>query len=75
MPAARAATFSPVSVEPTKAIACVPGLDAISAPTTRPGPVTRLKTPAGSSASAMHSASLTDQMEVDDAGTQTTAFP
>jgi hypothetical protein len=34
-----------------------------------------LKTPAGSSAAAMHSASLTAQTEVVGAGTQTTAFP
>jgi hypothetical protein len=34
-----------------------------------------LKTPAGSPASAMHSASFTEQIEVDEAGVQTTAFP
>ena len=33
------------------------------------------KTPAGSSASTMHSASFTAQTDVDGAGTQTTAFP
>ena len=41
----------------------------------RAGPVSIEKTPAGSSASTMHSASFTEQTEVDDAGAQTTAFP
>jgi hypothetical protein len=52
-----------ISVEPTNPIAWVPGLATISSPTTRPGPVTRLNTPTGSSASTMHSASLTAQAE------------
>jgi hypothetical protein len=34
-----------------------------------------LKTPAGSSAAAMHSASITAETEVVGAGTQITAFP
>src|SRR5687768_12237478 len=75
LPAARAATASPVAIEPMNPTACVPGLPAISSPTTRPGPVTMEKTPAGSSASTMHSASFTAQTEVEDAGVQTTAFP
>src|SRR5919108_2475812 len=58
-----------------KPIACVPELATISSPTILPGPVTRLKTPLGSSASTTHSASLTAQTEVDAAGDQTTAFP
>ena len=58
-----------------KPIACVPGLATISSPTTLPGPVTRLKTPAGSSASTRHSASFTAQTVVEAAGDQTTAFP
>ena len=33
------------------------------------------KTPAGSSASTMHSASFTEQTEVEEAGVQTTALP
>jgi hypothetical protein len=37
--------------------------------------VTIEKTPAGSSASTMHSASFTEQTPVEDAGVQTTAFP
>jgi len=37
--------------------------------------VTIEKTPAGSSASTMHSASFTAHTEVDEAGVQTTAFP
>ena len=52
-----------------------PGFEATSSPTTGPGPVTIEKTPAGSSASTMHSASFTAQTAVDGAGTQTTAFP
>ncbi len=40
-----------------------------------PGPVTIENTPAGSSASTMHSASFTAQTVVEGAGTQTTAFP
>ncbi len=74
-PAARVATFSPVSTEPMKPIAWVPGLPAISSPTTAPRPVTIEKTPAGNSASTMHSASFAAQIEVDDAGAQTTALP
>src|SRR5207253_11318325 len=50
-------------------------LAAISSPTTEPGPVTMLKTPAGSSASTRHSASFTEQTDVERAGDQTTAFP
>ena len=55
LPTAASATFRPVSVEPMKPTPCVPGLRAISSPTVEPGPVTRLKTPAGRSASATHS--------------------
>jgi len=75
LPAARSATRSPVAIEPTKPIACVPSFAAISSPTTGPGPVTRLKTPAGSSASTTHWASLTEQTAVELAGVQTTVFP
>ena len=74
-PAARCATFVPVAIEPMKPIACVPGLPATSSPTTGPGPVIMLKTPAGSPASTMHSASATAHIDVDGAGTQTTALP
>ena len=42
---------------------------------TGPGPVIMLKTPAGSPASTMHSASATAHIDVDGAGTQTTALP
>ena len=55
--------------------AWVPGLATISSPTTRPGPVTKLNTPTGSSESTMHSANLTAQTEVEAAGAQTTVFP
>ena len=53
-PAAAWATSRPVAVEPMNATPSVPGLRAISSPTTGPGPVTRLNTPGGRSASAMH---------------------
>ena len=75
MPAAAWATRRPVSVEPMKPIPCVPGLRAISSPTTEPGPVTRLKTPGGRSASATHSARAMPATAVVDAGVHTTAFP
>ena len=75
LPAARSATRCPVAIEPMKPTACVPGLAATSSPTTGPGPVTRLNTPAGRSASTMHSASFTAHTEVVGAGTHTTAFP
>src|SRR5919198_1488265 len=57
------------------AIAFVPGFAAISSPTTEPGPVTMLKTPAGSSASTTHPASLTEHTAVEGAGPPTTVFP
>ena len=47
-----------------KATACVPALAATSSPTTGPGPSTIENTPDGSSASTMHSASFTAQIEV-----------
>ena len=75
MPAAAAATFRPVSVEPMKPTPCVPGLRAISSPTREPGPVTRLKTPGGRSASTTHSASAIAAIAVVDAGVQTTVLP
>ncbi len=74
-PAARAATCSPVDVEPMNATACVPRLPASSSPTVEPGPVTMLKTPAGSPASTTHSASFTEHTAVVEAGDQTTALP
>ena len=58
-----------------KATPSTPGLRAISSPTTGPGPVTRLNTPGGRSASAMQRASSTAHTEVDGAGVQTTALP
>ena len=54
---------------------CVPGLRAISSPTREPGPVTRLKTPGGRSASTTHSASAIAAIAVVDAGVQTTVLP
>src|ERR687898_948684 len=75
LPAARQATFCPVSMEPIKPIAWVPGLAATSSPTTEPGPVIMLKRPGGSPASTMHSASFTAQTDVEEAGAQTTALP
>ncbi len=58
-----------------KPTAWVPGLRAISSPTSGPGPVTRLTTPGGRSASEMHSARATAATEVVGAGVQTTVFP
>ncbi len=75
LPAAASATRRPVSVEPMKPTPCVPGLRAISSPTVEPGPVTRLKTPGGRSASATHSARAIPATAVVEAGVQTTAFP
>ena len=75
LPTAASATFRPVSVEPMKPTPCVPGFRAISSPTVDPGPVTRLKTPGGRSASTMHSASAMPATAVVDAGVQTTLFP
>ena len=75
LPAARAATWSPVATDPMNPTPWIPALPATSSPTTAPGPLTMEKTPGGSSASTMHSASFTAQTEVDGAGTQTTAFP
>src|SRR5215207_6351129 len=74
-PAAWRATISPVSVEPVNATACVPGLTASSSPTSGPGPSTKLKTPGGRSASAMHSASSREQTAVEGAGVHTTVLP
>ena len=51
------------------------GLEAISLPTTAPGPVTMLNTPGGRSASAMHCASANADRAVVGAGVQTTALP
>src|SRR5580692_9897720 len=75
LPAAARATILPVAVEPMKATPSVPGFEAISSPTIGPGPVTRLNTPGGRSASAMHSASAPAHTAVDGAGVQTTALP
>ena len=75
LPAAAWATSRPVAVEPMNATPLVPGLRAISSPTTGPGPVTRLNTPGGRSASAMHCASATAHTAVDGAGVHTTALP
>src|SRR3984957_21180669 len=51
------------------------GLDAISLPTTAPGPVTMLNTPGGRSASTMHCASTNADRAVVGAGVHTTALP
>src|ERR671936_906380 len=55
--------------------ALVPGFEATSSPTTGPRPVTMLNTPAGRSASTMHSVNATAQIAVVGAGVHTTAFP
>ena len=65
----------PVSVEPMKATACVPGFGRSRRRRSRPGPVTRLKTPGGRSASTTHSASATGRRPWSTAGVQTTALP
>ena len=75
LPAAAWATSRPVVVEPMKATPWTPGLAAISLPTTGPGPVTRLNTPGGMSASAMQRASATAQTAVEGAGVHTTVLP
>ena len=75
MPSARSSIFRPVALDPTKPMAATSGWPASSSPTTLPGPVTRLKTPGGRSASAMHEARTVAQTEVEDAGFQTTVFP
>jgi hypothetical protein len=53
----------------------VPGLAAISSPTTGPGPVTRFTTPGGRSAASRHSASRTAHTEVVGAAAHTTVLP
>ena len=53
----------------------MPGFDTSSSPTTEPGPSTKLKTPAGRSASATQPASSPEQTAVIEAGVQTTVFP
>ncbi len=58
-----------------KAIPASPGLRAISSPTTGPGPVARLNTPGGRSASTMQRASDWAQTAVEGAGVQTTVLP
>ena len=75
MPAARAATLSPASVEPMNPTTDVRGSPAMASPTTEPGPVTRLKTPAGRSASARQAARTVAQSDVFEAGFQTTVLP
>jgi hypothetical protein len=75
LPAAWRETINPVSVEPVNATAWVPGLAASSSPTSGPGPSTKLKTPGGRSASAMHSASTPEHTAVEGAGVQATVFP
>src|SRR6266568_4803668 len=75
LPAARLATEAPVSVEPTKPTPSTSACPATSSPTSAPGPVTRLATPAGKSASAMHSISATEITLVDEAGVQTNVLP
>src|SRR6185437_8167781 len=75
LPAAAADTSRPVAVDPMKATPSTPGCRAISSPTTGPGPVTRLNTPGGRSASAMQRASSTAHTEVEGAGVHTTVLP
>src|SRR5438477_217490 len=75
LPAALLATDAPVSVEPTKPTPSTSACPATSSPTSAPGPVTRLATPAGKSASAMHSISATEITLVDEAGVQTNVLP
>ncbi len=75
MPAARRAMCRPVAVEPMKPTPAMSGWPTISSPTSGPGPVTKLKTPGGRSASATHSASRPEQTAVLGAGVHTTVFP
>src|SRR5580692_557582 len=75
LPAARAATWLPVSTEPTKPTPATPGCPTRASPTTGPGPGTKLKTPAGIPVWAITSARTAQHAVVDGAGTQTTVLP
>ena len=75
LPAARCAMRRPVCVEPMKPTPATSGWPTSSSPTTGPGPVTKLKTPGGRSASATHSASRPEQTAVLGAGVHTTVLP
>ena len=65
----------PVATEPVKLIASMPGWSMIACPTTEPLPITRLKTPAGSPARLMMSASAQAQPGTRSAGLNTTQLP
>ena len=75
LPAARAQMILPVTDDPVKATASVPGLATISSPTTAPSPVTRLSTPGGRSAASIATASAAATSEVVGAGVQTIVLP
>src|ERR1700691_3409625 len=75
LPAARTATWLPVSTEPTKPTPATRGWATSESPTMGPGPGTKLKTPAGMPVSAITSARIAQHAVVDGAGTQTTVLP
>ena len=68
-------TVRPTSVEPVKAMPSMSGCRAIAVPMTGPGPVTTLRTPSGSPASAPSSAVRRRLNDVTWAGFITTALP
>lgn len=74
-PAAAAATRRPTAVEPVKESRSMPSCSASARPATGPSPVTRLKTPAGSPASATASANNWAVSGVSSAGLSTMVQP
>ena len=76
MPApATAATRLPAACDPVKLTMSISGCDAIASPTTRPGPDTRLNTPAGRPISRAASASWKALSGASSAGFSTTVQP
>ena len=68
-------TERPTGTEPVKEIARTPGLETISAPTFEPAPVKTFSTPAGSPASAKHSATWRPVRGASYPSLSTTVFP
>src|SRR5262249_34532821 len=73
--AASAATRLPARVEPVNDTMSTPSCEAIASPTTGPYPETRLKTPGGSPASSMMSASAYAASGATSLGLSTTVQP
>ena len=68
-------TRAPVACEPVKLIASMRASSSIVCPTTEPGPVNRLRTPAGNPARCRISASAQAQPGASSAGLNTTVLP